>query len=275
MKLIRIAAIGSLLLAPAMAESLRVMSFNVRYPSKGDGENVWENRRDLLAATIREKNPDVVGTQELYHEQGQYIVAVLPEYARFGVSRRGDTTDEHMAVFYKKSALKLVESGDFWLSETPETPGSMSWDVTLPRMVTWGLFETRSGRRFYYYNTHFPHRQEDREARVKCAGLIARRIAALPKETALVLTGDFNSPAGSDAYQAVAVGLQDAWKTAARKAGPEGTFNEFRGISTGPRIDWILYRGALRAVEAETVTKNDHGRYPSDHFPVLAVFEWK
>ena len=275
MNLLRVAALGGLLLAPAAAESLRVMTFNVRMPSKGDGENVWERRRDLLAATIREKNPDVFGTQELYYEQGEYIAAQLPEYAWFGVSRRGNRTDEHMGVFYRKDALKLVESGNFWLSETPETPGSMSWDVTLPRMVTWGLFETRGGRRFYFYNTHFPHRKEDAAARVKCAEVIARRIAALPAGTAFVLTGDFNAPADSEAYKVAGAGLKDAWKTAAKRAGPEGTFNGFKGISTGPRIDWIFYRGALQAVEAETVTRNEEGRYPSDHFPVFAVLEWK
>lgn len=275
MKLLRVAALGGLLFAPAMAESLRVMTFNVRYPSKGDGDNVWERRRDLLAAAIQEKNPDVFGTQELYREQGEYIVGKLPGYAWFGVSRRGNQTDEHMGVFYKKSALKLVESGNFWLSETPEKPGSMSWDVNLPRMVTWGLFETRSGRRFYFYNTHFPHRKEDAAARVKCAELIARRVAALPAGPAFVLTGDFNAPADGEEYGVVTAGLKDAWKTAARRAGPEGTFNGFKGISTGPRIDWILYRGALEAVEAETVTRNEEGRYPSDHFPVFAALEWK
>lgn len=275
MNLLRLAALAALVLAPAAAESLRVMSFNVRYPSKGDGENVWERRRDLLAATIREKHPDVFGTQELYREQGEYIAAQLPGYAWFGVSRRGNRTDEHMGVFYKKDALKLVESGNFWLSETPETPGSMSWDVSLPRMVTWGLFETRGGKKFYFYNTHFPHRREDAAARLKCAGLIAGRIEALPAATPVILTGDFNAPAGGDAYATLTAGLKDAWKTAARRAGPEGTFNGFKGVSTGPRIDWILYRGPLEAVEAATITRNEDGRYPSDHFPVMAVFEYR
>src|SRR5512141_173111 len=92
-----LAGLGALCLH---AESLRIMTFNVRYPAKGDGPNVWEARRDLLVATIREKNPDVFGTQELFHEQGQYIVEKAPEYQWFGVSRRGNQTDEHMGVLY-------------------------------------------------------------------------------------------------------------------------------------------------------------------------------
>src|SRR5215204_7539778 len=85
------------------AESLRVMSFNVRYPATGDGPNRWEARRDLLVATIEEKKPDVFGTQELFYEQGQYIVEKAPEYQWFGVSRRGTRADEHMGVFYRAS----------------------------------------------------------------------------------------------------------------------------------------------------------------------------
>ena len=257
------------------AESLRVMSFNVRYPAKGDGPNVWEARRDLLVATIKEKDPDVFGTQELFYEQGQYIVEKAPAYTWFGVSRRGDKTDEHMGVFYKADKLRLVESGNFWLSETPETVGSMSWDVTLPRMVTWGLFEVKaSGKKFYFYNTHFAHRGQDGAARLQSARVIQRYMAKLPKGTPFILTGDFNTDVGTEPYKAIAEGLTDAWTTAATKSGPNGTFHGFKGTPGAARIDWILFRGLARATQAETITKNEGGLYPSDHFPVIAVLEF-
>ncbi len=259
----------------AIAEQLRVMSFNVRFPSKGDGNNVWELRRDLLVETIRLRDPDLIGTQELFYEQGQFIVEKAPEYAWFGLSRRGNQQDEHMGVFYKPSKLRLLESGDFWLSDTPEVAGSSSWGMSLPRMVTWGLFESvASGKRFYFYNTHFPHRPEDAPARLKCAELIARRSAQLPAEVPFLMTGDFNAPADSDAHQALKATMQDAWEVAAKQVGPTGTFNAFRGESTGARIDWILHRGPWKALLAETVTHNDNGRYPSDHFPIFAIYEF-
>ncbi|MGB9620640.1 MAG: endonuclease/exonuclease/phosphatase family protein, partial [Armatimonadota bacterium] len=173
------------------------MSFNVRYPAKTDGPNRWELRRDLLVETIREKDPDLIGTQELYYEQGQYIVEKLPAYVWFGLSRRGNHEDEHMGVSYKKDRLRVLDSGNFWLSETPEMPGPMSWGVNLPRMVTWGLFELRDDRRrFYFYNTHFPHRREDHEARMRAARLIAERIGKLDAALPFIMTGDFNAPAG-------------------------------------------------------------------------------
>jgi endonuclease/exonuclease/phosphatase family metal-dependent hydrolase len=260
----------------ATAESLRVMTFNVRYPATGDGPNRWEQRRDLLVATIRESAPDIIGTQELFYEQGEHIAGKAPEYAWFGVSRRGDRTDEHMGVFYRTSALRLVESGNFWLSDTPEKAGSMSWNVTLPRMATWGLFEVKSsGRRFYLYNTHFPHRREDEEARVECARVIRERVSKLPPDTPFVLTGDFNTDVGSKAYRILAEGMTDAWATADVKAGPNGTFHGFKGTPGAARIDWVLFRGFARAARAETITRNDEGRYPSDHFPVLTELEFR
>jgi endonuclease/exonuclease/phosphatase family metal-dependent hydrolase len=148
----------------------------------------------------------------------------------------------------------------------------MAWDVTLPRMVTWGLFEL-AGKRFYFYNTHFAHRQQDAEARLRSARLIAERIGKLPADAPLILTGDFNSPAGGEPYKVLTATLRDAWTATDKRTGPEGTFNGFKGTSTGPRIDWILFRGALRVLHAETVTRNEDGRYPSDHFPVFASFE--
>jgi endonuclease/exonuclease/phosphatase family metal-dependent hydrolase len=261
---------------PLPAQSLRVMSFNVRYPSPEDGPNRWEFRRDMLVEAILEKDPDLIGTQELFHEQGQYIVEKAPAYTWFGVSRRGNREDEHMGVFYKKDKFRLVESGNFWLSEAPDTPGSMSWDVTLPRMVTWGLFEVgKSGRRFYFYNTHFPHRREDDEARRRSALVLMERILRLPKDVPLVLTGDFNAAPESPAYRVFSGELKDSRVTAHGRTGPDGTSSGFAGSTSGRRIDWILYRGALEAVESETVVFSRGGRYPSDHFPVATTFEFR
>ena len=260
----------------AEAQTLRVMTFNVRYPSKGDGVNVWEARRDLLVDTIRQNAPDLFGTQELFHLQGQYIVEKLPELAWFGASRRGNQEDEHMGVFYRKDRLELVESGNFWLSEKPDEPGSMSWDVTLPRMVTWGVFrDRRNDRTLHFFNTHFAHRREDGEARTQSARVIAAHLGKLPAEADVVLTGDFNTDAGSEPHRILTELLKDAREGVSEAKGPTDTFHGFKGTPRPGRIDWILYRGRLQPVAVETITHSQEGRYPSDHFPVLAVFEWQ
>jgi endonuclease/exonuclease/phosphatase family metal-dependent hydrolase len=262
-------------LFPAPAETLRVLTFNVRFPSKGDGPDLWNLRRDLLVETVNQLDPDVMGTQELFHEQGEYIVEKLPRLAWFGVSRRGNQEDEHMGVFYRKDRWRPVESGNYWLSERPEEAGSMSWQMSLPRMVTWALMQSLDGKRqFYLLNTHFPHRREDGAARLECAKVIASRMGNLKGGVPVILTGDFNAPADGDVYKLLTGKLEDAWKNAAERSGPEGTFHGFQGTPTGPRIDWILYKGPWKARSARTVTVNRDGRYPSDHFPVIAELDW-
>lgn len=259
---------------PAAADTLRVMSFNVRYAAKSDGPDIWENRRDFMVETIRKHKPDVIGTQELLYVQGEYLAAQMPEYQWFGVSRRGNQEDEHMGVFYRPDRLTLVDSGNYWLSLTPERAGSSAWNMSLPRMVTWGVFELKSnGQRFLFTNTHFAHRREDEPARYMSARIIAHRLSMYEETMPLVLTGDFNAPATGRTYETLTAVLKDAWTTAATKSGPEGTFHGFKGTPGAARIDWVMYRAPWKVLEAHTLTDNREGRYPSDHFPILAVFE--
>lgn len=259
---------------PLAAQTLRVMSFNVRTLWAKDGANGWEHRRDLMVRTIREQHPDVMGTQELFKEQGDYLVAKLPAYSWFGIGRYGDERDEHMGVFYRRDRLKLLDSGNFWLSDTPDKPGSISWGHPLPRLVTWAKFEDRAnGRDFYYYNTHFPYREQDVMARTRAAQEIAARIEKLPAGTAVVLTGDFNTDAASPAYATLTKVLADARAAVAHPSGPEDTFHDFTGIAK-QRIDWILQRGFTPLAYA-TVTTHEGKRYPSDHFPVATELAWK
>ncbi|MCW5579875.1 MAG: endonuclease/exonuclease/phosphatase family protein [Luteimonas sp.] len=255
---------------------LRVMGFNVRVPVAADGPDRWEARRDLLVAAIRDAQPDVIGTQELVEAQASYLVAALPGYAWFGAGRRGaqgDAGDEHMGVFYRRAALRLVESGDFWLSDTPDVAGSISWGNLFPRMVTWGLFErVDDGRRFYLLDTHLPYRDEDGPVRVRSVRAILRWIAGLPAGAPVILVGDFNDVPGSGTYRAALLGgLRDARVEAPVREGPEGTFHAFTGVP-GRRIDWILHRG-LQPRRALTLAVGADGRYPSDHFPVLVEFD--
>lgn len=251
------------------AQPLRVMSYNVRYPSKNDGANLWEKRRDLFIDSIRQANPDLIGTQELFKLQGDFLVERLPAFAWFGTSRRGNDEDEHMGVFYKKNRLRVVEQGQFWLSETPDVPGSQSWNMSLPRMVTWALFES-GGRRFYFFNTHFAHRPEDEDARIKSAKLIVEQIAKIAKDAPAIVTGDFNAPAGGAVHTVLlSGGLKDSRDLAVEKLGPAGTFHGFQGKPGEARIDWILVSPHWKILRNETVTMHDGDRYPSDHFPIV------
>ena len=256
---------------PAHAsDTLRIMSFNIRLPVESDGEDYWETRKPLAVRMLREQRPDVIGLQELVASQADYLARELPAYTWFGRGRNADGGGEHMGVFYLKDRLKVIESGDFWLSDTPGVPGSISWNHLYPRMVTWALFEQRSdGKRFYFFNTHLPYREQDEAARVKGANAIAQRIAALPANVPVVLTGDFNTTPDSDVHAVLARTLQDAWTTAPRVEGSDATFHGFTGTADR-RIDWIFVKG-VTPESATSVTTRWHQRYPSDHFPVVVT----
>ncbi|MDK2767682.1 MAG: endonuclease/exonuclease/phosphatase family protein [Sphingomonas sp.] len=264
--------------APGLARAakprigLRVMSFNVRLPVDSDGPNRWEARRDLFVETIRRCDPDMIGTQELWKVQGDYAVERLPQFSWFGIDRRGGRGDEHMGVFFRRDRMKVIDLGHFWLSDTPDVPGSISWGHPYPRMATWGLFETVAGKRFWLINTHFPYRAEDEVARSKCAAAIAKWVAKRPAGEVVVLTGDFNTGPESEAHRILSAGLADAWVAAPERTGPEGTFHGFSG-TPGKRIDWVMARG-LTPVAVETVDFGRGGRFPSDHFPVVADYRW-
>lgn len=255
----------------AHAQPLRVMTFNIRLIAD-DGVNRWDNRRDLVVAMLRAEDPDVIGTQELIKRQGDELVASLPQYAWFGEGRRGGEGDEHMGVFYRKDRLRVRESGNFWLSDTPEVPGSITWGNIYPRMVTWARFERiADGATFTLFNTHLPYREEDEPIRIRCTDLILDRLNDFPKSTRVILTGDFNTPPTTRVHATLAAALTDAWTVSPKRTGPEATFHDFTG-NAQRRIDWILFRG-LKPKSAKTITTHRDGRYPSDHFPVIVEFD--
>lgn len=255
------------------AVPLKVMAFNIRYGTADDGENAWPHRKDILVETIRTYDPDVAGLQECLDFQADYIVEQLPDYAWFGIGRDIGAGGEHTAILYKKKILAPVETGTYWLSDTPDTPGSRSWDSSLPRIATWGRFWHRE-RHFFFHltNTHFDHRGE--VARAISAELIADRVAALPADMPVIVTGDFNARAEDSIpwTNATAKGLTDAWVTAAERKGALYTFGGFRPLddTREGRIDWILTKGPIAVTRCETVTYNKDGRFPSDHFPIFA-----
>lgn len=264
----------------ASAADLRVMSFNIRYGTASDGENHWDQRKVFLVETIQKFAPDLLGTQETLGFQRDYLAEKLIGYEAIGVGRdHGDERGEMTAVLFRTERFEKLAVGHFWLSETPEVPGSKSWDTSLTRMVTWVKLKDLKAtppEELFFFNTHFDHRGE--VARQESARLIRRRIATVAGATPTVLTGDFNAGEGSPPYQALfveegAVKLLDTYRTHfPQKQAEEGTFSDFNASETqGTRIDWIACTRHWKVAEAGIDRTAKEGRTPSDHFPVTAV----
>lgn len=279
--------------AIAPAAPLRAMTFNIRYGTAGDGDNRWERRREMVIGVLREHRPQVAGLQEALRFQLDEIRAALPHFMEIGVGRDdGRTAGEYAAILYDEGRFTCDESGTFWLSETPETPGSRSWGAACTRICTWArLIGRGTDRGLSVFNVHLDH--ESAEARARGIEVVLRRMNTLARSEPVLLMGDFNAAPDSETVRRVLSGgnqgmqdlrpggfvhrfaFVDVFAAMHPGATGDGTYNGFAGRREGPRIDYLFATPELVPREARIVHDHEGGRYPSDHFPVMAVLDWQ
>ena len=261
----------------APAPPLDVMSFNVRYGTAPDGENSWTARRELVRRVIRTVAPDLLGVQEALRFQLDEIAPAMPHSGEVGVGRDdGIQAGEYAAILYDTTRLTVLAHGTFWLSDTPDVPGSMTWGNQYPRLVTWARFrDAASAAVFLALNTHWDH--ESQHARERGARQIVEWLAihAASAEPVLLM-GDFNANADNPAIRMLlgaatpGVVLTDTYRAVHGEASGVSTFHAFTGNPSGDRIDAIFASPHWRILDAAIVRTSADGRYPSDHFPVTA-----
>lgn len=267
------------LIGPAAGAALHVMSYNIRFDhgTAGPGHpDHWPARAPLLGRLLRLEQPTLLGVQEALHHQLPVLLRALPAgYAMVGYGRTGGSTGEHSPIVYDARRLELLEWNQFWLSDTPELIGSVTWGNDVPRIVTWGRFRDRSaGAELVLVNTHFDHDSE--LARDRSATAVVELVRSFRPRTPTVVTGDFNADAGGSGAYATLVGsgvLADTWETAERRLTPPwGTFPDYAPpVLDGRRIDWVLAGPGVRVLRAGINPACFDGRWPSDHAPVQAL----
>ena len=256
------------------ATSLSVMTFNMLYDNPEDGQNNWRFRRERVAGVIKAQEVDVLGTQELLSNQFNDLSGLLTGYQGVGVGRLdGAESGEYCAVFFRKDRFTLLDSGTFWLSETPEVVGSLGWDGACERIATWVVLRDRDGRELFFIDTHLDH--VGQVARDEGVSLLMKRIETLSGGRPVILTGDFNSEPGSSVVAHVQKDgvLHDAKAIAAQRAGTDWSFSDFGQIPEAerPLLDYIFVSGDIEAVRYEVLPDTFDGGYVSDHAPVMAV----
>ena len=262
-------------------ESLKIMSFNIRYDNPSDGINNWANRKEFVVSFLSEELPDVIGFQEVLVHQLKYLDEQFDEYTYVGTGRDdGKESGEFVPIFYKKSKYELLSTSQFWLSDTPEIPGSKSWGAQLPRIVTWAKLRDKSkGYIFFVFNAHLSHVSE--YARNESAVLILKKINSLAGKAPVVLTGDFNATDHEKMYHT----LVDHWKhhlplwdarqqSKSPPVGSEHTFNGFN-IKTDPVcIDFVFVNGYFTTMNFSTHAEKQGEMFISDHYPIQAELQF-
>lgn len=251
---------------------LGAMSFNIRIPSYKDGVNAWEHRRQAVLDVIAEYSPALIGFQEPWLEQLDFLDRHLTEYERISIKpdRRSGV---HNAIYYKTAELERLEWGSFWLSDRPEVAQSATWGNDEARAVIWARFRVReTGQELYFMDTHYHHIDPNEYIAVRSSKLIAERIPGIVGDTPAVLVGDFNNTPPSRAHDILVhdegAPFRDAWEEATVKRGPMGTFHGWSGEAGRRRIDWVLVRGNIQVDVVEHVSVTPGGVYPTDHWPV-------
>lgn len=269
-KLLLFLTITFISLEMANAQSLKVMSYNIRLDVASDGVNAWPNRPNKVATLITKYDPDILGVQEALFHQLTDLLKLLPEYEYSGVGRDdGKQKGEFSAILYKKKRFQLQEDSTFWLSETPTVSGSKSWDAAITRVASKArLYDKKLKREFIIINTHFDH--IGKVARANAATLITKTADNYQKQYPVIVAGDFNSEREELAYQnMIATGLQDSKPDNDNT----GTFCGFEvgKIKCNP-IDFIFYSKEWTVKKYQVIQDHDGKHYPSDHLPVQTEF---
>lgn len=249
------------------SQTINVMTYNIRYDNPNDNENAWTKgeRKTKAIQLIKHENPDVFGVQEALHHQVVFLEKAFPDYTRVGVGRDdGKQGGEYVAIFFNTKKFQLIDSGYFWLSETPETP-SKGWDAQCcNRITTWVKLRYKKTD-FYVFNTHFDH--EGKIAQVESASLLVKKLTPLIKVAPVILLGDFNVTPDSEAIKNLQTILKDTYRPYTNI--PKGTFTGFDLEKTPMhRIDYIFTNKPLKTKNFKILNEKIKGLYPSDHFPV-------
>lgn len=250
--------------------TVRILSYNIRC---ADVNGVpAEDRFDIGVRQIKEVMPDSLGVQEATPEWMQTLDKELKLYDWVGVNRENGKspmdTGESCPIFYLKTRFKLVDSGNFWLSETPDKP-SFGPGAACRRICTWAKLRNRlTGETFIHVNTHFDH--VSRQAREAGAQIVARFIAESCADCPVVFTADMNAQKEEAAYTVMTENLSDARECAADAV----SYGTFHACSPETHenyiIDFILCSSDMDVKTYRTITKGVDDRFTSDHFPICA-----
>ncbi len=272
-----------------MSEAIKVASFNLKRDSLLaylNRQNAWSSRRNLISSIIRSSNATIVGVQELIPSMREDIKKLLStDYSIRGFGRAKSLGDEQAAIILKNDDVTVSFDKTFWLSKHPEKNGSRAYYAFFPRICTvCEAYVREFDRKIRVFNTHFDH--VCGMARNLSVRIILEYMHRLNQEEKLptILMGDLNARPDSRPIRVLSenlheypeIHLTNVWNCVDTSTSQIGsTYHGFKGKTDGRPIDYIFVSDEFVVDEAYIDRTNFNGRYPSDHYPLMAVLRLK
>jgi endonuclease/exonuclease/phosphatase family metal-dependent hydrolase len=266
--------------AASQPDVIKIMTFNVKTAKTlGFAFGNWSSRRPLVFNVIQDHAPDVFGLQEPVRNQLEDFKGAFPQYDWYSAGGAdGKDKGQQCPVFWRKDKFTLLDSGTFWFSESPDKPGTKSWGHIVPRFCSWvKLSEKGRSTCFYIYNTHLDSVSQN--SREKSVRLLTKEISERNSSAPFIIMGDFNMKLVNSAMEFLMeespenqFPVVDAW-LAVHPDKPDTSTCNFGSWATGPQLDHIELGLNARPLEVQIDNRKVDGKYPSDHFPVIAKIE--
>ncbi|MBO4868395.1 MAG: endonuclease/exonuclease/phosphatase family protein [Clostridia bacterium] len=184
--------------------TIRLLQFNIQTENGNNAPFIV--RAELYRRLLDELMPDVVGMEEVTTTWRKWLDEYVfnDSYASVGEPRSAG--GEANPIYYRKDKYELVDSGTFWLSDTPDKVGSLTsvvveekeYKSNYPRICTWAVLRDKAtGTRFIHMNTHLDHNGNNsssvgnniRKAQIKVIIKFAQKYKDMP----MFLSGDLNN----------------------------------------------------------------------------------
>lgn len=250
---------------------MKIVTYNLRGDFGIDGINDFACRQPLIARKLLSEQPDIIGFQEAMPHMTAWLRETLCGYCLAGCGRSEELTGEAMVIAFRADRFTLIEMRTFWLSPTPNLPGSRYPDQSsCPRTATiLLLLEQATGKVLRVINTHLDH--EGPQARRLGLEQLLRHIdeASLLPDAPVILMGDFN--AEPDSAELAPIMTHSQYIHASKEAGL--TFHAFGQLEKPVCIDYIFLKGVAQCLSAGKWQDIDNGVYLSDHDPVWAEIQ--
>ncbi|MDU2123665.1 MAG: endonuclease/exonuclease/phosphatase family protein [Clostridium celatum] len=253
---------------------MRVMSFNLRSDFILDFKNRWDDRKHIVYEIIDKYKCDIIGVQEVNNKMYEDITSNIKNYNIIGSARSKKFFSERNNLFIEESH-NILKHKTFWLSKNPNKVGSQLWYSLYPRICTTAVVELKTGEKVRIYNTHLDcFLPQARDFGLKKLGEFVeknRKEEKLP----VIIMGDFNATPNSKIIKKFAAGEYNTDRFVAvqevkKELYSKSTMSSFKGKEKGLHIDYIFVSEDLEIVDVDIVKDNINGKYPSDHYPLIA-----